>query len=192
LEERDGFEGHFETAVVAKYKQGWARGFKKSPRAREGEWYDSGWELQYMQELELDPMVRRWTRHHGLRIPYRKWWGGNGHFEPDFLVEIEGSQKEIREVKGTHLLMDPNTRRKFQAGEAFCRHRDMVFKVVTKTQVDPSDWSLNQGVLVEERISRDLFEPSQISARASIDFSRAHLVWLFGALLLLILYLLIR
>ncbi|TAJ91175.1 hypothetical protein EPO44_14660, partial [bacterium] len=86
---------------MAKYHQGWAKGFKKTPRVQEGEWYDSGWELQYMRELELDPMVKSWTRHHGLRIPYRKWWGSNGYYEPDFLIEIEGGQKEIREVKGT-------------------------------------------------------------------------------------------
>src|SRR3989338_5148083 len=86
-----------------------SKGFKKSPRGQDGEWYDSGWELQYMRELELDPMVRRWTRHHGLRIPYRKWWGSNGYYEPDFLVEIQGGQKEIREVKGTHLRSEEHT-----------------------------------------------------------------------------------
>lgn len=136
---------------MARYNQGWAKGFKKSPRAQEGEWYDSGWELQYMQELELDPIVKRWTRHHGLRIPYRKWWGRNGYYEPDFLVEIQGGQKEIREVKGTHLLVDLNTKRKFQAGEAFCRQRDMVFKVVTKARVDPYDWSIRPDIKVEEK-----------------------------------------
>lgn len=178
---------------MAKYYQGWARGFKKSPRAQEGEWYDSGWELQYMQELELDPIVKRWTRHHGLRIPYRKWWGGQGYFEPDFLVEIEGGEKEIREVKGTHLLTDLNTRRKFQAGEAFCRQRNIVFKVVTKTQVDPSDWGLGQSVKVEESRGDSLKQPrTEEVLKAKENFSRVYQALIWIALFLLVLYMLMR
>jgi hypothetical protein len=178
---------------MAKYHQGRAKGFKKSPRAQDSERYDSGWELQYMQELELDPLVKRWTRHHGLRIPYRKWWGGNGHYEPDFLVEIEGGEKEIREVKGTHLLADLNTRKKFQAGEAFCRQRGMVFKVVTKTQVDPSDWSVGQGVRVEETAVHPIrgSSPREIS-NLRLDISQPYRAFLWIALLLVVLYLLTR
>lgn len=179
---------------MAKYRQGWAKGFKKSPRAQKGEWYDSGWELQYMRELELDPMVKRWTHHHDLRIPYRKWWGGKGYYEPDFLVEIQGGQKEIREVKGTHLLTDLNTKRKFQAGEAFCRQRDMVFKVVTKTQVDPSDWSLPQHVKVEDSsgggsiVRPQMGEPLKKAGNSSSVYQA--LFWI--ALFLVILYMVMR
>ncbi|MFQ5853397.1 MAG: Tn7 transposase TnsA N-terminal domain-containing protein [Candidatus Binatia bacterium] len=179
---------------MAKYYQGWAKGFKKSPRAQAGEWYDSGWELQYMRELELDPMVKQWTRHHGLRIPYRKWWGGKGYYEPDFLVKIEGGQKELREVKGTHLLLDLNTKHKFQAGEAFCRQRDMVFKVITKTHVDPSDWSIGQGMQVEDRASKDSFRQSQAgeALKGERDLSGVYQALIWVALLLLVLYLLMR
>lgn len=179
---------------MAKYRQGWAKGFKKSQRAQKGEWYDSGWELQYMRELELDPMVKRWTRQHDLRIPYRKWWGGKGYYEPDFLVEIQGGQKEIREVKGTHLLTDLNTKRKFQAGEVFCRQRSMVFKVVTKTQVDPLDWSLRQDVKVEDAGSGGSFTRSQtgkpLKEKAALPGVYQALIWV--ALFFLVLYILIR
>ena len=178
---------------MAKYHQGWAKGFKKSPRGQDGEWYDSGWELQYMRELELDPMVKRWTRHHGLRIPYRKWWGGNGHYEPDFLVEIQGGQKEIREVKGTHLLTELNTKRKFQAGEAFCRQRDMLFKVITKTQIDPSDWAPRQGVKVEQRRGDSLKpSPTEEPLKVKGDFSNVYQALIWVALFLLVLYMLMR
>lgn len=179
---------------MVKYNRGWAKGLKKSPRAQEGERYDSGWELQYMRELELDPMVKRWTRHHDLRIPYRKWWGGKGYYEPDFLVEIQGGQKEIREVKGTHLLTDLNTKRKFQAGEAFCRQRDMVFKVVTKTQVDPSDWSLPQDVKVEEGSSRGSVIRPQMGEplKKTGYFASIYQALFWIALSLVILYMLMR
>jgi len=178
---------------VVKYNRGWAKGFKKSPRAQEGERYDSGWELQYMRELELDPMVKRWTHHHDLRIPYRKWWGGKGYYEPDFLVEIEGGQKEIREVKGTHLLADLNTKRKFQAGEVYCRQRDMVFKVVTKTQVNPSEWSVGQDVEVRDSSNERSFGKSRIeepSKRGGLSVGYQALFWI--GLSLLVLYLLMR
>ncbi|MDI6774625.1 MAG: hypothetical protein QME60_04415 [Verrucomicrobiota bacterium] len=119
-ETEDGLQGHHEAAVMGHYHQGWSKGWKKSTRGAAGEWFDSHWEVQHMNELDRDPMVLRWTRHHNLQIPYRKWWGGQGRYEPDFLVEIAGGEKEIREVKGEHLFRDANTARKLMAGEAFC------------------------------------------------------------------------
>jgi len=103
-----------------------------------------------MDELERDPMVTRWTRHHGLRISYRKWWGGRGRYEPDFLVELVGGGKELREVKGDHLLSDLNTVRKLRSGDGFCRERGMVFRVITKSAVDPENWSIKDRVVVED------------------------------------------
>ena len=103
-----------------------------------------------MDELERDPMVVRWTRHHSLRVPYRKWWGGPGYYEPDFLVELIGGAKELREVKGTHLFSDANTARKLRSGDQFCRERGMVFRVVTKSPVDPDAWSPAGDVTVTE------------------------------------------
>jgi hypothetical protein len=136
------------------YRHGWSRGWKKSSRGEAREWYDSSWELQYMLELERDPLVGRWTRHHGLRIPYRKWWGGSGHYEPDFLVELVDGCKELREVKGEHLFSDGNTTRKLRAGEAFCRQRGMTFRVVTKSKVDPAAWALEEPTISVAEASR--------------------------------------
>ncbi len=85
-----------------------------------------------------------------MRIPYRKWWGGRGHYEPDFLVELVGGDKELREVKGDYLFKDPNTARKLRAGDRFCRKRGMVFRVVTKSGVDPEMWSPTDRVIVED------------------------------------------
>jgi hypothetical protein len=99
-----------------------------------------------MEELERDSMVIRWTRHHGIRVSYRKWWGGSGFYEPDFLVELIGGGRELREVKGEHLFRDANTARKLRAGENHCRQQGLVFRVVTKSAVDPAIWS--PGVLV--------------------------------------------
>jgi hypothetical protein len=135
---------------MARYRRGWSRGWKKSPRGSAGEWFDSGWELQYMREMELDPLVVRWTRHHDLRIPYRKWWGARGFYEPDFIVELAGGGKELREVKGGHLFADKNTAKKLAAGERYCRERGMRYKVITKQGVNPEIWSLPENVVVDE------------------------------------------
>ena len=143
------------------YHQGWSKGWKKSTRSEGGEWFDSYWEVQYMSELDRDPIVLKWTRHHGLRIPYRKWWGGQGRYEPDFLVEIAGGEKEIREVKGEHLFRDANTARKLTAGEAYCRERDMKFRVVTKSFVNPELWTPESNVRIEA--PSPSVPPSQVS-----------------------------
>ena len=103
-----------------------------------------------MDELERDPLVVRWTRHHGLRIPYQKRFGSRGHYEPDFLVELAGGDKELREVKGEHLLGDNNTQKKLRAGDEYCRRRSMKFRVVTKSAVDPSMWRPETSVVMEE------------------------------------------
>ena len=103
-----------------------------------------------MDELERDPLIRRWTRHHGLRVPYRKWWGGRGYYEPDFLVELVDGSKELREVKGEHLFADMNTARKLRAGGQFCHERGMAFRVVTKGAVDPGSWGPIEGITVME------------------------------------------
>jgi hypothetical protein len=136
--------------MAHQYHQGWSHGWKKSTRATGGEWYDSRWELQYMDELDRDPLVLRWTRHHGVRIPYWKRWAIRGRYEPDFLVELVDGTKELREVKGEHFLEDKNTTRKLQAGDRFCRVRGMIFRVVTKSAVDPSLWSPSGSVQVQD------------------------------------------
>ena len=122
------------------YRQGWAKGWKKSPRGEAGEWFDSYWEVQYMDELDRDPLVVHWTRHHGIVIPYRKWWGGSGKYHPDFLVEMVGQKRALCEVKGEHLFKDGNTGRKLKAAEEYCRSHKMLFKVITKSKVDPALW----------------------------------------------------
>jgi len=128
-----------------------------------------------MDELERDPLVLRWTRHHGLRIPYQKWLGRRGYYEPDFLVELAGGDRELREVKGEHLLGDRNTTRKLRAGDAFCRQREMRFKVVTKSYVDPSSWRPESQIQTEVAsptprlaLGEDAYAPSRSGCLAVV------------------------
>lgn len=99
---------------------------------RPSEPYDSTWERDYMRVLENDPTVARWERCRSLQIPYTKTDGSQAHYNPDFIVERTDGTKELHEVKGEHLLSNEDTKRKLAAGEAFCRTRGMVFKLITR------------------------------------------------------------
>lgn len=105
-------------------------GIKRGMRTSEP--CDSSWEYDYMLLLDSDKTVKRWERCRSLMIPYTKSNGNRGRYNPDFIIEREDGQKEIHEVKGSHLLSDADTRRKLAAGEEFCRKRGMIFKVITR------------------------------------------------------------
>jgi len=61
------------------------------------EWYDSSYELIKMQEYDkYDKMGKKWTKKHGIRIPYINDKGINTYYIPDFLVNDD----TLEEVKG--------------------------------------------------------------------------------------------
>ena len=94
------------------------------------EYYDSSWELELMNDLEKDKSVKKWTKNHGIIIPY---WDEDGKlrgFKPDFLVEKEDGSKELIEIKGRHLL--PTFKRKSSAAQEWCKARKMNFRVISK------------------------------------------------------------
>lgn len=111
-------------------KKGVLTGLKRCTRTSEP--YDSAWERDYMALLESDKTIRRWERCRSLRIPYIKADGKRGHYNPDFIVERKDGPKELHEVKGGHLLTNDETKRKLAAGQAFCRQRGTIFKVITR------------------------------------------------------------
>lgn len=102
----------------------------KSPYSFER--YDAGWEREYMEELEEDPDVDAWTKEHGIKIPYVDNKNVTRGYRPDFLVRMVGGDVELHEVKGGHLIDNPNTKRKFEAAKKWCEAREIAFVVVTK------------------------------------------------------------
>ncbi|MBU4321321.1 MAG: TnsA endonuclease N-terminal domain-containing protein [Thermodesulfovibrionales bacterium] len=105
-------------------------GPKKSPYSIER--YDYGWELEHMRFLEKDKMVSKWTKNHGIEIPYVTESGNIRKYRPDFLIQRIDGTKEIHEVKGRHLLENPDTLRKREAAENWCKRRGMQFILVSK------------------------------------------------------------
>lgn len=115
--------------MQSNYKRGIFENPKKSPFSIEK--YDDGWEKEYMEQLEADSEVIKWTKNHNIKIPYVDDAGYKKHFEPDFLVEKADGKKEIHEVKGGHL-MNRETQLKMNAAKLFTQSRNMVFRLITK------------------------------------------------------------
>ncbi len=109
---------------------------KKSPYSIE--WWDSKWELEYMKELESDKEdgadTIKWTKNHGLRIRYFDSQKKNKSYTPDFLVEKTDGRIEIVEMKGTHLLRNPDTKKKIEFGKKWCEARKMEYRIISKYQ----------------------------------------------------------
>lgn len=101
---------------------------KKSPF--NFEYYDSSWELEHMQEFENDSEIIKWTKNHGIIIPYWDEDGKLRHFKPDFLIEKKDGTIEIIEIKGKHLLSQ--FKRKNDAAHGWCKARNIIFRVISK------------------------------------------------------------
>lgn len=96
------------------------------------EYYDSSWEYDYMKDLESDRDVARWTKNHGISIPYFDDEGRFHTYRPDFLVQLSSGKVELHEMKGGHLLDNPITRKKLEAAREWCKVRKMEIKVVSR------------------------------------------------------------
>ncbi|MGC8666552.1 MAG: TnsA endonuclease N-terminal domain-containing protein [Chthonomonadales bacterium] len=110
-------------------KKGKLTNLKKSPFGEEE--YDSALEREYMVELERDAAVVKWTKKHGIKIPYT-FLGFRRHYLPDFLVEYRDGTREIHETKGLPLLLWLSTKLKRQSAEAFCQAHGFRYKQITK------------------------------------------------------------
>jgi len=110
-------------------KKGKLTNLKESPFGEED--YDSALEREYMIELERDAAVVKWTKKHGIKIPYT-FLGIRRYYIPDFVVEYRDGTKEIHETKGLPLLLWLSTKLKGQSAQDFCAARGWRYKQITK------------------------------------------------------------
>lgn len=95
------------------------------------------WEFDHANDLENDPMVIKWTKKHGIRIPYI-YEGKKHYYIPDFLVELINGDIEIHEVKSKRDLENPLEQVKFNIGKRWCEeHRkynkqNITYKIITR------------------------------------------------------------
>ena len=101
---------------------------KKSPYSCEI--YNSEFERQFMDELEKDPKVKKWTKNHGINIPYINIDSKVAHYNPDFIVEYGDGTQELIEIKGKNMLTEI-TKRKQKAAKEWCEKRDIKYRLIT-------------------------------------------------------------
>lgn len=95
------------------------------------ETYDSGFERQMMTRLDQDPAVRKWTKKHGIVIPWTDARHRQRRYIPDFLVEYNDNSLALIEVKAANRVDSAEVQRKRFAAEQWCRRRDMQYEIAT-------------------------------------------------------------
>ncbi len=93
------------------------------------EFYQSAPEKEFMDYLEEDERVAKWTKNHGIRITYYNIDGKLAHYTPDFLVEYVDGNQEIVEIKGKNMRDTSITLRKYEAAKEWCKKREIKFTV---------------------------------------------------------------
>ena len=79
--------------------------------------------------------IPMWTRGRsvtGFASPTSITRVGSASTVPTSLSEARGGDVDVHEVKGGHLMQNPDTKRKFEAAKRWCAERGMKFVVVTK------------------------------------------------------------
>ena len=106
-------------------KEGVLKGPKKS--AFSVEYYQSEPELRFMEFLENENDVVKWTKNHGIRIPYQNLNGGIARYTPDFLIEYRDGTQELVELKGRHMINNTITQMKSKAAIEWCKKRGIKY-----------------------------------------------------------------
>ena len=114
---------------MALSKRGVFEAPKKSPFSLEK--YDSDLERRMMVQLEENPEVERWTKHHSISIAWIDKHNRRCNYLPDFLVQYSDASKSIIEVKNPALIDSDAVNRKRTAAETWCKQRGMKYELVT-------------------------------------------------------------
>ncbi|MCY3557736.1 MAG: TnsA endonuclease N-terminal domain-containing protein [Chloroflexi bacterium] len=93
--------------------------------------FDSGLERKMMERLESDHTVRKWTKKHGIVIPWIDPKGKRHNYRPDFLVEYTDGDIALIEVKGANQVDSETVQRKAEAAKRWCKRREMSYSIAT-------------------------------------------------------------
>jgi len=94
-----GDKAHDVIDAICAHGKRFKRGWHLSTKTGAKEFYHSSYELRRMKELDADPDVQRWSKRHGIVVPYQHA-GRDKNYVPDFLIERVDGLKVIEEVKG--------------------------------------------------------------------------------------------
>jgi arabinogalactan endo-1,4-beta-galactosidase len=117
---------------VIQSKRGTLAGLKRNPAGQSK--YDSLLERDYMRELEHEGGVVKWTKEHGIKIPYRIFGIISRNYLPDFLVTFADGSQELHETKGEGFLFWLETHAKRAAADTWCKSRSMKYKFIENSR----------------------------------------------------------
>lgn len=110
------------------------KGLHVSPKAGDCN-YRSGWELNYMNWLDTNPDVLKYSYEKTI-IEYvsNKKTGKLRKYYPDFLVDYDGRQ-ELIEIKPSKRVTQIKVVKKLKAAEEWCKTHGVAFKVITEKEL---------------------------------------------------------
>ena len=106
------------------------KGWYVSLKNDEKYYYDSFWELIRMKILDLDVTVIKWTKRHGIKIPYFKEY--KHYYVPDFLITYENSNQVLEEVKG----YDESKKEKILALKKYCKKNSIGYNIIQQDELN--------------------------------------------------------
>ena len=98
--------------------------------------YRSGWELSYLQWLEVNPDVLTFA-YESLKIPYLSnvRSGKIRNYIPDVLVEMTSGAKLLVEIKPSRKLVNAVVKKKIAAAELYCYAHGLTHVIITEKEL---------------------------------------------------------
>ena len=110
------------------------RGKYKNRKRNQYEYYASGFERDFMKQLDADDDVVDWTNKHGIIIEYKINDKVRRYF-PDIFVEYKTGEKKLIETKGRIYDIDV-VLAKIDAAEKWCDNNGMVYDIIFQRSSD--------------------------------------------------------
>lgn len=100
-----------------------------SLKTGECNWAHSEFERELMKQLDTSDLVVRWSKNHGIKIPYE--YKGARNYVPDFLVETRDGLVIVMEAKGYEFEPE-RCLAKAQAAHDFCQSRGWIYQMISQ------------------------------------------------------------
>lgn len=114
---------------VGKYS---TKAYHKSNKTNEITLADSLAEKYRMVQLDNDSRVVKWTKSHGIVVPYQ-YRGKSFNCVPDFLIQYDNNMLCVEEIKGK---VTPKEIAKRDAIENYCNLKGYLFRFTTMLELD--------------------------------------------------------
>ena len=116
------------------YRRGTLHGIYQSSLTGKREYYESSYELRRFRALDASPLVRYWTKSHGLKLRYRLY-GRKRRYWPDILVFYNDGRIYLEEIKG-HIFRQREFVKKKWAAQAYCGARRWKYRILFEADLE--------------------------------------------------------